>query len=170
MSQLLTLLNRLKNEARLDWLTDSQRVVWNALQHQFRFPERVNLYGSGGTGKTFLAWSLAHEKNAVFFASPFALAQSDFVNDSASLVIIDNGASETGELRHLLAELQMRNGRYTLIITRQPNQIGLPLIHLPPPTSQDNTIVYHNLSLLEHYALPPLTKGNLWQIIHSTLK
>ncbi|MCZ7667416.1 MAG: hypothetical protein M5U34_09495 [Chloroflexi bacterium] len=115
----------------------------------------------GATGKTFLAWSLAHEKNAVFFASPFALAQSDFVNDSASLVIIDNGASETGELRHLLAELQMRNGRYTLIITRQPNQIGLPLIHLPPPTSQDNTIVYHNLSLLEHYALPPLTKREL---------
>ena len=82
---------------------------------------------------------------------------------------MDNCVSDSTELRHLLAELQMRNGRSALLITRQPSQLGLPLIHLPLPTSQDITVTYHNLSLLEHYALAPLAEGNLWQVIHSTL-
>lgn len=170
MSQLLILLNRLKVEARLEWLTDSQQTVWNCIQRQLRFPERLNLYGDTGSGKTFLAWASAQELNAVFFASPDALFQSDFFNEQSRLTIVDNAVSETSELRRLLAELQMRNGRSALIITRQPNQIGLPVIHLPPLASPDITIAYHNLSLLEHYALPPCTEGNLWQIIHSTLR
>ncbi|MBE2199246.1 MAG: hypothetical protein IAE79_11600 [Anaerolinea sp.] len=169
MSQLLTLLNRLKVEARAEWLTDNQQVAWHHIRQQVRFPERINLYGVSGSGKTFLAWALANEQNAAFFASPNALFQSDFVNEPPRLMIVDNGVSETGELRRLLAELQMRNGRSALLITRQPNQLGLPLIHLPLPTSQDIIVTYHNLSLLEHYALTPLAEGNLWQVIHSTL-
>jgi hypothetical protein len=169
MSQLLTLLNRLKAEARLEWLTDSQQTAWQNIQRQLRFPERVNLYGAVGTGKTFLGWTLANEKNAAFFASPEKLTQSDFVNEQSKLVIIDNSPSEPGDLRRLLAELQLRNSRSALLITHYPNQIGLPYIHLSPPTSQDITIFYRNLSLLEQYALSPRTEGNLWQIVHSTL-
>lgn len=169
MSQLLTLLNRLKAEARLDRLTDSQQAAWRFAQQKLRFPERVNLYGASGTGKTFLAWVLANEQGAALFASPAALFQSDFVNESPRLVVVDNCVIDTAELRRLLAELQMRNGRTALLITRQPNQLGLPLIHLPLPTSPDITVAYHNLSLLEHYALTPLVEGNLWQIVHSTL-
>lgn len=169
MSQLLILLNRLKAEARLERLTDSQRVAWNDIRQRLRFPERINLYGAAGAGKTFLAWALAHERNAAFFTSPTALARSGFINEPSRLIIVDNGVSEAGAFRRLLAELQMRNGRSALIITRHPNQIGLPLTHLPPPIPQDITIVYHNLGLLEHYALPPHAEGNLWQIIHSTL-
>lgn len=155
--------------ARSERLTDSQQAAWNDIWQRLRFPERVNLYGAAGAGKTFLAWALAHEQNAAFFATPTALAQSDFVNEPSRLVIVDNGASEAGDMRRLLAELQMRNIRSALIITRHPNQIGLPLIYLSLPTPQDIAIVYHNLSLLEQYALPPHTEGNLWQIVHSTL-
>jgi hypothetical protein len=169
MSQLLTLLNRLKAEARLERLTDSQGAAWHLVQRQLRFPERINLYGDSGSGKTFLAWALANGQDATLFASPEALFQSDFANEPPRLMIVDNCVSDTAELRCLLAELQMRNGRTALLITRQPNQLGLPLIHLPLPTSQDITVAYHNLSLLEHYALTPLVEGNLWQIVHSTL-
>ena len=169
MSQLLALLNRLKAEAHLERLTGSQQLAWRLVQQHLRFPERVNLYGASGSGKTFLAWALAHEQDASLFASPEGLFQSDFVNDPPRLVIVDNCVSDSTELRHLLAELQMRNGRSALLITRQPSQLGLPLIHLPLPTSQDITVTYHNLSLLEHYALAPLAEGNLWQVIHSTL-
>ena len=169
MSQLLTLLNRLKAEARLERLTVSQQTAWHNIQQQLRFPERINLYGAAGSGKTFLAWALANEQNAAYFVSPEVLFQSNFMNESSQLIIVDNGVSDTGELRRLLAELQMRNGRSTLIITRHANPIGLPLVHLPLPMSQDITITYRNLSLLEKYALPPLTEGNMWQIIMSTL-
>lgn len=168
MSQLLTLLNRLKAEARVERLTDSQQTVWHSIQQQLRFPERINLFGTVGSGKTFLAWALANDQNAVYFVSPEALFRSNFINESSQLIIVDNGVIDTVELRRLLAELQMRNGRSALIITRHPNQIGLPLVHLPLPTSQDITIAYRNLSLLEKYALPPLTEGNMWQIVKST--
>ena len=163
------MLNRLKVEARSDWLTDTQRVAWRDIQQQLRLPERVNLYGTVGVGKTFLAWALARQQDAAFFASPAVLTRSDFINEPPRLVIVDNVAGEANDLRRLLAELQMRQIRSALIITRHPNPIGLPLVQMPLPTSQDIAIVYHNLSLLEHYALPPRAAGNLWQIIHSTL-
>ena len=169
MSQLLALLNRLKAEARLERLTDSQLVTWQLVQQQLLFPERINLYGDSGSGKTFLAWALTNGQDAALFASPEALFQSVFANEPCRLVIVDNCVSDATELRHLLAELQMRNSRSALLITRQPNQLGLPLIHLPLPTPQDITITYHNLSLLEQYTHSPRTSGNLWQVIHSTL-
>lgn len=169
MSQFLTILNQLKAESRLEWLTDNQQAVWQSALDRLRFPDRVNLYGAAGTGKTFVAWALANERNATFFASPAALTQSNYMNMQANLVVVDNGTNEPNQLRRILAELQMRNGRSALIITRFPNQIGLPLLHLPLPTAQDISIVYRNLSLLEKYALSPHSEGNLWQIIHSTL-
>lgn len=169
MSQLLILLNRIKKEVRPELLTDTQRIVWGEVWQRLRFPERINLCGAAGVGKTFLAWAMAQEKNFTYFASPNAIVQTDFVNESTGVMIIDNGVSETGELRRLLGELQMRNGRSALIITRHPNQIGLPIVYMPPPTSEDISIVYHNLSLLEQYALPHHIDGNLWQIVHSTL-
>lgn len=169
MSQLLTLLNRLKAEARLERLTDSQQVAWRLVHQYLRFPERVNLHGESGSGKTFLAWALANEHKANFFASPDALFHANYANEPPRLLIVDNCICDTVELRRLLAELQIRNGRSALLITHQPNQLGLPLIHLPRPTPQDVTVTYHNLSLLERYALAPLAEGNLWQVIHSTL-
>ena len=169
MSQLLALLNRLKVEARSELLTDNQQLAWKEIRRLLQFPERVNLSGECGGGKTFLGWALARTLDVVLFTTPMALHQSDFFNKRECLVVVDNATSELGDLRWLLAELQMRNGRSTLIITRKPNQIGLPLIHLPLPTPQDIAIVYRNLSLLERYALRPRTEGDLWQIIYSTL-
>jgi hypothetical protein len=81
----------------------------------------------------------------------------------------DNASVESYDLRDLLAEMQLHSLRKALIITREPNQVGLPTVHLAQPDEEDITIVYHNLSLLEAYALQPRQKGNLWQIIHSTL-
>jgi hypothetical protein len=170
VSQLLTLLNRLKLEARFERLTDSQQAAWKSIEEQLSFPERVNLCGGSGTGKSFLAWAWSRELDATYFPTPTTLTESDFVSESANLLIIDNAVNEVSELRRLLAELQMRNGRSALIITHQPNQIGLPQVHLPEPTPQDIVTVYRNFSLLDFYALPPLTEGNLWQITHSVLK
>jgi hypothetical protein len=169
VSQFLALLNRLKQEARLEWLTDSQWVACRLVQQQIRFPERVNLCGATGSGKTFLAWALTNELNAKFFRSPEVLGQSDFVAEPSRLAIVDNVVSDTADLRRLLAELQMRNLRSAILVTRQPNSIGLPIIPLPLPTPQDITVVYHNLSLLDQYAIPPLPEGNLWRIVRSTL-
>jgi hypothetical protein len=168
VSYLLALLNRLKAEARLERLTDSQQAARSYLAHLLHFPERVNLYGEAGSGKTFLGWALAREYGASFHTSPNAFYGA--TPNERRLQIVDNVPIESSDLRRLLAEMQLRNMRSAIIITQYANQLGLPAVHLPLPTVKDITIVYHNLSLLEHYALQPRQQGSLWQIVHSTLQ
>ena len=169
MSRLLSLLNRLKSEAREELLTGSQLAALDSLEKMWVFPERINLYGPPGSGKTFLGWVIVKRTSpAVYHSSPQAFRQCTAVTPH-TLHVIDNASSEPNSLRRLLAELQLRNIRASLIITRHVNGIGLPSVHLPSPTPQDIMTVYRHLNLLDQYALTPRQDGNLWQIIHSTL-
>lgn len=169
MSRLLSLLNRLKTEAREELLTGSQLTALSSLEKMWVFPERVNLWGPPGSGKTFLGWVVVKRTSpAVYHSSPQAFRQNTAVAHNA-LHVIDNASSEPNSLRHLLAELQLRDIRISLIITRHVNGIGLSSVHLPSPTPQDIMTVYRHLNLLDQYALAPRQDGNLWQIIHSTL-
>lgn len=169
MSQLLSLLNRLKAEARQELLTGSQLAALHDLEERWMFPERINLWGTSGSGKTFLGWVVVTRTSpSVHHASPDAFIQSDWVGNEA-LHVIDNAPSDPNSLRRLIAEMQLRNIRTSLIISSTANAIGLPSIHLPVPTLRDITAVYNTLNKLEQYALAPRQEGNLWQIIHSVL-
>jgi hypothetical protein len=54
-----TIVIRIHDRLSLDWLTPSQKKVWEALQRFDGAPHRViNIYGSEGTGKTFMGWLL----------------------------------------------------------------------------------------------------------------
>ena len=168
MSRLLQLLNQLKAEARADALTDGQRAAMVEIHRHWSLPERVNLVGPTGAGKTFLGWALARSLDAAFMASPQALLK--VATAPAFPLIVDNSPSDTLELRRLVAKLQLRGVRSALLITSDENRLGLPIVSLGLPTLQDIHVVYHNLSLLEYYALEPLTEGNLWQVVYSILR
>ena len=131
--------------------------------------ETFGLVGESGSGKTFLGWVMVMRTSpSVHHVSPDAFIQSDWV-DNEALHVIDNAPSDPNSLRRLIAEMQLRNIRTSLIISPTANAIGLPSIHLPAPTSRDITAVYNTLNKLEQYALTPRQEGNLWQIIHSVL-
>lgn len=167
MSRLLVLLNRLKAEARRDWLTDSQNTALAEIERLCRFPERINLYGSPGAGKTFLAWSAARTWNAVYYPSPrvyhMAAAQEQ------TRVIVDNAPNDMTALRRLLAMFQLNGTRSALIITTQPGRLGLPAVGLSSPTPRDVDTIYRNLSLLDYYALNPVHTANLWAVVAQVL-
>lgn len=167
MSRLLHLHNRLKAEARPELLTNSQHAVVATIGKYWQMPERVNLVGPRGTGKTFIGWTLTRVEGAVFFASPQIVKGVDVRGDCP--LIIDNVSVEERSLRSLIAELQLLNVRKALLISADENRLGLPIVRLEYPTQDDIDVVYHNLSLLEYYALTPLVEGTLWQIIYSTL-
>lgn len=169
MSRLLSLLNRLKSEAGQELLTSSQLAALEALEKAWDFPERINLWGSAGSGKTFLGWVVAARTSpSAHHASPDAFINSDWAANDA-LHIIDNASSDPNSLRRLIAEMQLRNIRTSLIISTTANTIGLPTVHLPAPTVRDITAVYRTLNKLDQYALTPRQDGNLWQIIYSVL-
>jgi len=164
---MLALLNRLKAEANRDFLTSNQLLVLEEIEKLWCFPERVNLWGAPGCGKTMVGWVLGRSMNANIYPSPSVFRERSQCSESHA--VVDNVSYDQTLLRALLAEMQLKNIRTALFITRQPNRLGLPTVTLPLPTIEDIDVLYRNLSLMEHYALSPLRHGNFWNIIHSVL-
>jgi hypothetical protein len=51
--------SRIRDRLDAKWLTPSQKTVWDAIKHFDGQPHRViNIYGTEGTGKTFMGWFL----------------------------------------------------------------------------------------------------------------
>src|SRR5687768_5107459 len=58
---------RIRDRLSVDWLTASQRSVWDALRQFDGPPHRViNVFGSEGSGKTFLGWLMEREQYATY--------------------------------------------------------------------------------------------------------
>ncbi len=167
MSRMLKLLNQLKTQADPELLTDSQQATFDTVRNTLRFPETVNLHGLVGSGKTFLAWTLSRTLKMSYFPS---LAAFDERSERPTPhAIVDNAAAGERAVRDLLAVAQRKGTHSLLFVTHRSNEMGFRTIFLPTPTECDFDVVYRNLSLLEHYALPPVREGNLWDAIHAVL-
>jgi len=58
---------RIRDRLDVTWLTPSQKVVWEAIQHFNGPPHRViNIYGAEGTGKTFIGWLLERMNHSTY--------------------------------------------------------------------------------------------------------
>jgi len=164
MSRMLVLLNQLKTQAKPNWLTDGQRAAFDAIRD---VPETVNLYGPVGSGKTFLAWTLSRSLAMPYFPSPAAFDRRS--ERPTPRAIVDNAGARERTVRSLLAVAQRKGTHTLLFITHRHNEMGFQAIALPAPTPHDFDVVYHNLSLLEYYALPPVREGSLWDAIRAVL-
>jgi hypothetical protein len=164
MSCLLTLLNRLKAQANPGMLTDSQIAVYETILDHWRFPQRVNLYGPPGSGRTFLAWAISRSQGVPFCVSPNHLPESE---KSLSCIVVDNVVSTERTIRDLLARLQLYGAYKALLVTDRCIDLSLAPAELSAPSADDFDVVYHNLSLLDYYALEPIQQGNLWEAIYS---
>lgn len=167
MSCLLVLVNRLKAEANQAMLTDTQGSAYTAVMEYWRFPRRINLYGPPGSGRTFLAWVISKSEETPYYVSIEELRSA---THNVSKAIIDNVSATEREVRDLLAKLQLRRTHTALVITDRPVNLGLAEVELSAPTSNDFDVVYHNLSLLEYYALEPVRQGNLWEALHAACR
>ena len=167
MSCMLVLLNRIKAEASRNFLTGGQLTTLEEIERLWRFPERVNLWGPPGCGKTMVGWVVGQSLSANVYPNPRAFRERSQYNESSA--VVDNVSYDQMALRAVLAEMQLKNIRTALLITRQPNRLGLPTVAVSLPTTEDIDVLYRNLSLMEHYALSPLRHGSFWNVIHSVL-
>ncbi len=167
MSKLLNLTNRLKAQASWHMLTASQRIAFDELEKRWRYPDRINLCGPPGSGKTFMGWVMARQFQAHFYASPRTLDQDQ--PPYPTQIILDNAPTEGKKLRRLLSEVQLRQVHRLLLITQSPICLGFPVIALPSPTEADINTIYENLSQLHFHSSCLVTKGNFWNVVHSVL-
>jgi hypothetical protein len=59
--------DRIRDRLTIDWLTESERKVWDAIKLFGGAPHRViNVYGPEGSGKTFLGWLMERERYASY--------------------------------------------------------------------------------------------------------
>jgi hypothetical protein len=92
---------------RLDdkWLTPSQKAVWEAIQRFDGPPYRViNIYGTEGTGKTFMGWFLERINYSAYSMRP------EMSKPLLSRLTLDNVLSDritTRELRPLVEKYDL---------------------------------------------------------------
>lgn len=101
----------------------------------------INLYGSPGTGKTFVAHVLHHRTALVYFSDP---THYDASVSRESAVVIDNAPPARQEARRLYDRIRWGQKDYTgprnvILITRQPIDDAVRRIEL---TLTDTDIVH----------------------------
>lgn len=117
MSAFIHVVNKIKTSRNETWLTPSQQVALKAIKKSLRVPGTVNLWGSTGVGKTFLAWVLADEMNFAYFPHLSCFVQAE-ISESQG-VILDNCRPERMFHRETLKELGLLGVHRTVLITRR---------------------------------------------------
>jgi hypothetical protein len=120
MSLYITWINLIKEKADENWLTVSQRAVYENILTRWRSAPFVNLCGPPGSGKTFIARLLA-KKHGYYYT--FDLQEAP---EGAAHVILDD-ANYTRRCR--LQARTRRLGR-VLLITRHPISEAMPVASL----------------------------------------
>jgi hypothetical protein len=95
-----SLQSRIYDRADIDWLTPSQKRVWESLQRFDGPPHRVvNVYGQAGSGKTFLGKLLERLNYATYYIWP------DIRKPQLSRLILDDivpSRTRTREVRPMV--------------------------------------------------------------------
>ena len=120
MSLFVTWINLIKERADENWLTDSQREVYERILSSWKSQPFVNLYGPSGSGKTFIARLLA-KKHGYFYTHNL-----EQVPQGAQHVILDD-AQYTRMLRPTARRLGL--GR-VLLITSSTISEAMPKVAL----------------------------------------
>jgi ABC-type transport system involved in cytochrome c biogenesis ATPase subunit len=165
VSDLVRTLNLVKTHRSLGWLTPSQQEAFAALCRELRVPDVVNLFGSAGVGKTFLAWTLADQLSYAYLIHPAHLAQME--HPRAAGVILDNCRSDRRSHRDVLKTLQFLGITHAVLITRSVIEDYTHYVELGL-TSADQSQVQDNLRTVGVYREAD-PSCHLWHLINPYL-
>lgn len=165
MSEWLRLLNEMKRRPVEEYFTPSQRAARDQICDLLRFPNRINLWGPYGSGKTYIAWAIVRATGATHVTLPEKL---QLLEPPHEILLIDNSPHHEPEVRRLMASANLLGATSVVFITREA--VGMPMHHihllLPDPDEVQFILAsYGRLGFYQQHELPP--KPNLWNIMHS---
>lgn len=168
MSRWQSLVNELKRSAQEQNLTPTQRAVRDCILDWMRFPGWINLFGDTGSGKTFVAWSLARANGSTYLPLPALLKE---LREQGNTLLIDNAPHEEAQVRRLLAQCDMANAPSVVIVTHQAITMPMRRIGLSLPNANDLEVVFKTLALrnypCDHSQLK--SNPNLWNILQACI-
>jgi hypothetical protein len=124
MSENLTA--RIRDRLNVNWLTPSQKQVWEHVQ-QFDGPLHrvINIYGAAGTGKTFLGWLMERLDYAAYSTS---------MNPPKPLLprlILDDMTPDRSQTRSIRPLVDQYNIRQLILLSRnRVDELAMPAFEL----------------------------------------
>lgn len=163
MSEWMRLLNEMKCRPIDEYLTPTQRQARDRICELLRFPNRINLHGPYGSGKTYVAWAVVRATGATHVPIPENLKE---LSPGHDILLIDNAPHREEDVRRLLATANLLRASSVVLITRE--SIGMPMhrVSLPLPTETEIEMVlktYGRLGFYQQYELP--TSPTFWNIM-----
>lgn len=140
---------RIRDHLSLDWLTPSERAIWDEI-HRFDGPPHriVNVHGAPGSGKTFLGWLMHREGYATYGV------WSRRPKPVHARLVLDNATSDqiaTRAIRPLVDELGISQ---IILLSRRPvAEEAMPKFELQV-TPDDLEYLRGNLYRHLNYILP----------------
>lgn len=165
MSEWLRLLNEMKRRPMDEYLTPTQRAAREEICGLLHFPNRINLCGPYGSGKTYVAWSVMRATGATHVSVPEKLPR---LEPPIEILLIDNAGHYESEVRRLMASANLLGAVSVVFITREP--IGMPMrfVRLPLPEPSEVEMIltsYARFGFYQQHELPE--KPNLWNIMNA---
>ena len=100
-------------------LTTSQQTVCQFLRQEIGdYQQRINLWGTPGVGKTFLAHYLHHCAEGLYFSSVENCLTTEISPNS--VVIVDNALSDRSLARSTFGDVLWAKASSVILVTRQP--------------------------------------------------
>jgi len=165
VNRYVALLNKLRAEAKWDWLSGSQRAASEQLWDFLRSNDAVNLFGIHGSGKTFLAWVWFKEWERLgfgriaYFPFPSLIAPQE----RCRFAIVDNLLSQRDAVRDAVRKCRFCGYERVLLITVPAAADQLPKVRLDLTESDMEQIAER----LRRLGFPPYTDQpkNLWELV-----
>jgi cytidylate kinase len=120
MSFYIEWINRIKENADEDWLTDSQREVYERILSRWQAHPFVNLYGPSGSGRTFIARLLVKKHGYVYTHDI-----GDAPRNADQVIVDDAHYSRTMRL-----DARAKGLKRVLLITSRPVREAMPKVEL----------------------------------------
>jgi len=165
MSNWMKLTQDLKQRLPLEYLTATQKTVYEDLYRRLKFPNWINLYGKYGVGKTFVAWAVSRAVGGQHISSPTILETLSNTDDP---LLIDNVPYHESQIRQVLAKCGLLGAKSVILITRQPATMPMQKIELHIPNQEDINFVFKTLGGLGYYPQNNLpSHPNLWDVLQA---
>ncbi len=163
MSRWMELLSEIKRRPVEEYLTPTQRLARDRICEILQHPNRVNLYGPHGGGKTYVAWSIVRAIGATHVPVPERLAQ---LSPGHECLIIDNVPHHETDVRRLLAISNLLNASSVVLITHLPVAMPLHRVELPLPTAEEVETVLKTYARFGYYRQHQLPDApGFWDIL-----